>query len=239
MEKYWFINFERLRDTLIPKITSADKGTRELSLEDDEFLAEDVNAIYDEKLGILMLQRNKYSLGSRGIESYINEVWGNRNNKEIHLRPIPPKNVFERAVKKGVSYRKFSVRLADLDVKGEQFAGNKSLKGLVENLSSYEGVNIEVSISMGRSKKGLHNETVVETLHDLKNNSSLVSRVGVSIKDGEEPVEILDLFADKITDYIPIIYETRKTLSSQHAEDLMYKRYCESKPKILNSISKQ
>lgn len=236
LEGYWFFCFARLRNTNIPKISSIDKVAREIDLEDDEFIAEDVNAIYDQKHGIFMLQRNRNSLGARGIEQYINTVWDNRRNKIVYLRPIQPKDTFKRATKKGLNYRKFNVRFADVSTNTTSLNTNKSFKKIIQGLTSYNGVNIEVIISMGRSKEGLNNETIVETLYDLAGDLNSISKIGVSVKDGDEPIEILDLLADKITDYIPIFYETRKTLSSEYAERLMYEKYCESKPKILNSI---
>jgi len=237
VENYWFLSFSRLRTTNIPKIGSADKAPREIDLDDDEFIAEDANAIYDERHNILMLQRNVHSLGSQGITKYINMIWDNREGKAIHLRPIKPRDAFVRAKKKGLVYRKFTVRFADCNTKGEHlFRGSKRLKQIVDAFSDFEGVNIEVSVSMGHSKEGLNNDTVAETIYDLEKNPGLASSAGIKIKDGKEPVEILDLLDDKISDSIPIFYETRRTLSSEYVENLMYEQYRAKRAIILDSL---
>lgn len=97
--EFWFLNFVRLRETNIPSKARKDKEAEPITLDDDEYIGEDVTALYDEKLNIFMLQRNRHSLGVSGLEEYLNLIW-NAEDITIYLRPICPKNLQEKAKKR-------------------------------------------------------------------------------------------------------------------------------------------
>lgn len=56
------------------------RDSKDLSIEEDEYLGEDSNAIYDCKTGILMLQYNRYGVSPKSLEYYVNRIWDNRDD---------------------------------------------------------------------------------------------------------------------------------------------------------------
>ena len=79
--EFYFLHFVRLRERNIPSMAKTDKEVEPIELEEDEFIGEEVSALYDEGNHVLMLQRNRYSLGPKGIEEYFNLLWDNDDEK--------------------------------------------------------------------------------------------------------------------------------------------------------------
>ncbi|MDO8223948.1 hypothetical protein KHP33_003545 [Bacillus cabrialesii subsp. tritici] len=146
--EFSFLHFVRLRDTNIPSTARATAGVEPLELEDDEFIGEEVSALYDEDNHVLMLQRNKYSLGPEGIEEYLNLAWNNPNDT-IYLRPIAPPNVFDLA-KEATEYRKINIRFADLrhqNTRRLQDRLRSPIGAIIESFGQYEGCNAHINYS--------------------------------------------------------------------------------------------
>ncbi len=234
--KYWFLNFIRLRETNIPTTAKIDAESVPLELADDEYIGEEVNALYDDKLSVLMLQRNKFSLGVNGIEEYLNLVW-NSNNEKIYLRPICPLDLQEKAAK-APEYRKFTIRFADMKNQAVDSDSPRMFNKLFDNLKKYKAVNAEITVSMAHNQgDALDTETVRETIKDIVGNKNMVSKAEVSVKYMEDTkVEVIDLFEDKLHDFIFVPLEKRVSLASEFVESYMIARYNESKGNIINSI---
>lgn len=234
--KYWFLNFIRLRETGIPTKAKIDQESVPFDLDDDEYIGEEVNALYDEALHIIMLQRNRYSLGVAGIEEYLNLIWGSDSEK-IYLRPICPNNLQEKA-NRAPQYRKFTIRFADVKNNDIDTAENRPLKIIFDNFKRYGAVNAEVTVSMGYNRgESLHLETVRETISEIIQNKTMVTKAEVSIKETDDTsVEVIDLFADKLHDFIFVTLEKRMSLASEYVENYMVARYDESKGNIVNSL---
>nr|WP_245671853.1 DUF6731 family protein [Desulfuribacillus stibiiarsenatis] len=116
--QYYCLHFVRLRDTNIPSRAKANEKVEPIELEDDEYIGEEVSALYDENHHILMLQRNKYSLGPQGIEEYLNLVW-DKEDETIYLRAICPPDAIELA-RKASEYRRINLRLADINTRASE-----------------------------------------------------------------------------------------------------------------------
>lgn len=240
---FYFLHFVRLRDTNIPSKATLVKQVEPFELEDDEYLGEEVSALYDEKNHVLMLQRNKYSLGPEGIGDYLNLLWNNAE-EQIHLRIVCSPNAFEMAKKSG-EYRKINLRFADLNIEKKQsrFAALKSpMKKIVSSFSEYEGVNAQVTITVG-NKQGvsLSPQTVEDTITDIQDNRDLFSSAEiVRREDDESRVEVIDLFEHKAHDYASFRMEKRETLSHYAIAQAMWKKYsnaedCDNRKKDISS----
>lgn len=236
VKDYWFLNFIRLRETNIPTTVKIDKESEPLVLDDDEYIGEEVNALYDEKLGILMLQRNRFSLGVEGIEKYLNLLW-NSDEETIHLRPICPLGIQQKA-EKAFEYRKFTVRFAD--VKNNDLDTNemKPFKKIFNGLKEYEAINAEITVTMGYSKnESLHKETVRETINEVIANKGIISKAEISVKETDDSnVEVIDLFADKMHDFIFVILDKRESLASEYVASHMIEKYDESKGELVETL---
>lgn len=237
-----FLHFCRLRDTNIPSKAKANDKVIPLELEDDEYIGEEVSALYDENNHVLMLQRNKYSLGPEGIEEYLNLVWG-KDNETIYLRPICPPDAIELA-RNAAEYRKINLRFADIKGNNEPGILNRlksPLKKIVGSFGEYEGINAQIIITVGNTKEGtLHEETVKDTLDDIQENRRLFSKAEIAKRDcGDSRVELIDLFDHKAHDITSIRMERRETLNHFTIAKEMWRFYsvaedCNNRQKDIN-----
>ncbi|MCY9508548.1 hypothetical protein M5W68_20580 [Paenibacillus larvae] len=225
---FYFLHFVRLRDTNIPSTARQDGQVVPLELEDDEYIGEEVSALYDENNHVLMLQRNKYSLGPEGIEEYLNLLWNN-DEETIYLRPICPPNIFELA-RRSAEYRKINIRFADLRQvnKGNILERFKSpVRQMIDSFKKYQGANVQITITVGNSRtSALDDETVSDTLNDIEENPEFFSRAELAVKeDDDSRIELIDLFAHKAHDFGTFRMERRETLSHQAIAAEMWRIY--------------
>ncbi|MYL71736.1 hypothetical protein GLW00_12790 [Halobacillus litoralis] len=223
-----FLHFLRLRETNLPSKAKKDSEVEPFELDDDEYLGEDVSALYDETNHVLMLQRNKYSLGPEGIEEYLNLLW-NEKEEQIYLRPISPPNAFDVA-RRGSEYRKINLRFADINTsisEGFKDKFKSPLKKVIKSFGDYEGINAQITITMGKKKNdSLNEETISDTLDDIEENPEYFSKAEIAKKDNEDSrVELIDLFAHKAHDFGNFKMEKRSTLSHQAIAKEMWMLY--------------
>jgi len=237
--RYWFLTFTRLRETNIPKIAYIDdRESRDMQLQDDEYLGEHASAVYDSNLKILMLQKNRFSLSSAGVEEYINMIWKGRNSLKIKLRPILRKAEYDYIARDNTDYRKLFIRLADMN-EVDTIDERLGIKGAVQALGEFEPYTIEIAISMGRKKGSLKAGRIKEVIGKIISNKDIVEKAEVSISKTGEVSEVLDLVSEKIMhDYIEFTINKRSSLNSKHAELKMLERFAEKKAIILESIRK-
>ena len=240
--QFSFLHFVRLRDTNIPSKARTGGRVEPIELEDDEYIGEEVSALYDENNHVLMLQRNKYSLGPEGIEEYLNLLWGNEE-ETIYLRPIAPPNAFDIA-RRATEYRKINIRFADLrTVNTERFIDRlrSPLNRMVSAFGQYEGLNAQVVITVGNTRDtSLNEDTINDTLLDIEENQELFSKAEIALKDDEDArVELIDLFAHKAHDFGTFRMEKRETLSHFSIAREMWARYsnaedCDNRQRDIN-----
>lgn len=73
-EKYVFFQMANNREDFITKKKVC--GEKEpIILEDDEYIGEYVNILYSVQCKIIMLQKNKYSVSSKQLESFLTRMW--------------------------------------------------------------------------------------------------------------------------------------------------------------------
>ncbi len=236
LHRYWILNFTRLRETNIPSKARIDQCAEAIELDDDEYIGEDINILYDGGLSTLMIQRNRHSLSIRGIESYINLVW-NSDTEKIFLRPICPLDV-QNKVMEAQEYRRIIIRFADLNSNMIDRQEDSTIKDIYDGLGAYSGITAEIKISIGNKKgESLDRETVVDTINQLTNNRDIVSKVEIGMREDEDSkVEVVDLFSDKVHDYIFANLPIRTSLASEYIAELMFDKYNERRAELINTL---
>jgi hypothetical protein len=236
---HWYLHFSRLRDSLLPSKAKRTSKVEPFTLEEDEYLGEEVTALYDEDSYIFMVQRNRYSLGHSGLEEYLNLLWDGENNLDIHLRPIFATDTVERA-KRGDQYRRITVRFADLDTKVYKGEKETAIKRLINEMIGYGAINGEVTLTMGYNKdKSLDSATVSDTIDDIvRNKGGIISKAEVAIKNDDSAVEIIDLFDEVAHDYEYFEIPRRSTLLHESIFAEMGNIYKESRKRILGYLKK-
>lgn len=244
LDKFWslpgdllFLSFLRLRETNIPSRAWKDRESEPMELDDDEFIGENACAVFDGDLNILMLQRNRHSLGVNGIEEYLNLLWAS-DTEEIYLRSIPPGDLIKKA-KGAHEYRRITVRFADIQKNQDAGSGLRgTLKQAFNLFTKYQGVSGEITITMGHTRgDSLHKETIRDSIDDIRDNQDLIVKAEVGFKESDDTaVEVLDLFSDRIHSFIYVTLEKRESLSDEMMSTSMLKQYNVMRPKLLEVI---
>jgi hypothetical protein len=232
----WYLHFSRLRDSLLPSKAKVTSKVEPFTLEEDEFLGEEVTALYDEDSHVLMVQRNRYSLGHTGLEEYLNLIWDSEDDETIFLRPIFATDTVDRA-KKGDQYRRISLRFADLDSHELKQGSKSGIKSFIESMRNYGAINGEITLTVGHSReKSLDPETVSDSIDDVLLNKGLISKAEVSVKNEDEAMEIVDLFEEVAHSYKYFEIPRRTTLLHEQIFFEMGEIYKESRSRILSYL---
>ena len=174
-----------------------------MELDDDEYVGEEVSALYDQEYDIIMLQRNRNSLSPSGIEKYFTGVL--RNGDLIELVPIPAPNEL-RSVKQDQIFRKLSIGFTPTNIDDELLNNtNKSIIQIIKGSRDLGALRVSVTLSLGNSKreKTLKQDEIIE-LGKLENYDGF-NKIQVNRRENEDTeIETVDLISGKLNDVITL-----------------------------------
>lgn len=239
IDDYWYLNFVRLRQTGIPSKASVNKETEPIKLLDNEYIGEEVSAIYDVENHILVLQRNRDSLGPSGLEKYLNYFYNREEDESmIALRPIKSADLDEK-LKNVKEYKKITMHFADIPARTIHGKQDSSFMQFIDSIKSYNAncATITMSLGRGRNTGSLEPDTITETISLIQENEGLVDTAELNIKTSElEPVETIDLFSKRSHDFISVKIERMETIVFDTVIEEMLKKYTKTKPQILKLL---
>lgn len=208
----WDMYFTRLRDFNLPSKAKKDSKTVPVDLDDDEYIGENVSAIYDQSCNLIMIQRNRYSLGPSAIEEYFNHFCN--PNEEIHLRPIYVTDM-EKRIKSAKTVRKLRLKFADVKTASENVTG-KSLKKWLNAFDDYDTISGEIVLTVGRKRKATLGGNLKGLVEEIYDNEVFISHAEASIKKTElADNEIIDLFNDNAHDIATFTVPPRAVLNHE------------------------
>lgn len=230
---YWDLYFSRLRDFNLPSRAKEDGPSEPFDLDDDEYIGENVSLLYDEDYHILMIQRNRYSLGPSAIEEYIN-AFNDDPDIAICFRPISIPDPKARA--KSAEYlRKVRVKFVDLDKKQLEGRG-ASISKWVSLFEEYETVTGEITISVGRQRKSTLSN-LDSFIDELIVNKDIVSGAEVVIRRNDlTDIEIVDLFENHAYDVISFTVPPRTVLNHEAVIYQMAQVYYKRRAEIVSYL---
>ncbi|WP_075720845.1 DUF6731 family protein [Roseburia sp. 499] len=237
VDDYWYLNFVRLRQTKLPVRAKKTEEATSMHLAEDEYIGEDVSAVYDCKNHILALQRNRDSLSANGIEQYLTELCGEKDNG-IFLLPVPIRGINEK-INRAKVFRKFTMKFATATELKKTDVKNTSFSRLFQYLDKFESKTATLTISLGRTRKGTLDETTIyEAIDDINNTDGIVTGAEVSVKYSEtDPVDVIDLFTMKYHDFIFYKVEKRESIEFSDLVEQIHMKYNRSKEDILRAIN--
>lgn len=185
-----------------------------MQLDEDEYIGEEVSALFDQKFNIIMLQRNRNSLSPSGIEKYFSGVLGDGN--QIELSPIPVPDEL-RTVKQNQIFRKLSIGFSPTNIDDEMLNNaNKSIRKIIKGTKELGALRVSVTLSLGNSRKEKTlNQQEIMKLGTLENYEGF-NKIQVDRREDEDTkIETVDLISGKLNDVItmevsrinPIKYE--------------------------------
>lgn len=207
--KLWELSFIRLRSNNLPRWAYNNQESKDIELNDDEYIGEDVCMLYDSENSVICLQRNRNSVSKNGIVAYINQIWDHRDGYVIDFVPIIKAFDITKG-RKGIS-RKLHIKCS---VAKEDLSSCRSLQQMIDTCNDIGGQTIDITISAGRSPKNrLNNSVVFDTIMALTGNSNCKSLQLSYKKDEESPVEYVDLLNCSVVDQIDVEIIPKKTIS--------------------------
>lgn len=205
-----------------------------MELDEDEYIGEEVSALYDQKYKIIMLQRNRNSLSPSGIEKYFSGVL--ENGDIIELVPIPAPDDL-KTVKQNQIFRKLSIGFSPTNIDDEILNNsNKSIIQIIRGSRNLGALRVSVTLSLGNSKKGktLKQEEITE-LGNLQKYDGF-NKIQVSRSEDEDTeVEIVDLLAGKLYDVITIKFSRFNPIKYERLIVEMQNLY-NAKNKLIRSL---
>lgn len=220
-DRYYTIRFYRLRDTNIPSKIKEGHDAMPIDLEEDEYIGEDMNMLYDRSLGVCMIQRNRMSLSVSRIAEWMTKSC--EEGYRVRFLPIYDVKNFGAFVNKKIRTIDFTFGNINEDVE------IRSLGEIINGVKKLHGLTGHITISVGRNKsKELDNANSLDLIEELQNNRDVITSAKVKMKDDDKSrTEIVDLFDDMLHDYIPFDIEIKKNLDFNAERVAMLNKYKE------------
>lgn len=221
----WGMQFIRVRKNARPAIVREDGSFEYMHLADDEFIGEEVAALFDSELCIIMIQRNRDSLSPAGIQLFFNKAY---QEEEIKFNPLVPQDTLEKIRKK--EYRGITIGLTNLR---SSVLTKTSILSLIKGIGPYNMVNAEIKLSMGYQKKqeGLNPDEILQTVEQL-NGLPELSKLEVSVVEDDLKTRKYDLIEERIHEEIPFSYTKEEQLTYSRVIDRMLDAYNSRRPEI-------
>ncbi|BCX31481.1 hypothetical protein LTWDN19_20480 [Latilactobacillus curvatus] len=207
-----YFHMTKMRDEGAATAVLETEELTDLELDADEYMAEDISCLYDNKLKVLFIQRNYHSLSISGIAEYLKKVYeiivkgsssyDSENDSfdelDIFFKPVPDKEVLKNA-QKVTNYRSLTLSFAN-DFEDSMSDKLKSMLGSLGGIfDSLGGTKVGIVLSAGDSKaKTLDISNTKDMISEVENGNSIFSSALIRGKRGDSPVEKFDLLNGKL-----------------------------------------
>ncbi|MBU7473347.1 DUF6731 family protein [Lactiplantibacillus pentosus] len=250
------LHFTKLREKNSPAVGSIhDVKLDPVNLKPDEYIAEDVTALFDPEDSVLMLQKNIYSLSRGVLEAYITELWNSDKEKKdfeyVHLVPIFQKNNFSKG-KRANKIESIAFKTANRTSKASFVNPFKGQIGaMFDTMKPLDGVNIEVRITASRTHDSfLKQDGVVEMIDEIQERKNLFKKAEISFRDGTRINEgateatggdnaeltYIDLMHGKVQSVLPFNIPKKRPLNQDAVWTSMMAEYREDGGNMVNEV---
>lgn len=208
--KLLYFHMSKLRDDPIAVTRQEVDELSDLDLDADEYIAEDINCLFDTENCILFIQRNFHSLSVSGVAFYLKKMYErlekakedfNVNDFEelsLEFQPVPDKKALKE-IQKSDNIRTLELTFANANVQKFSTGIAKYLGGFKQLFDSLGGARISINLSAGAPKnKSLKVGDVHELAKNIESGKSLFSSAIIRGKEGDMPIEKYDLINGKL-----------------------------------------
>lgn len=204
--QYFHLTFERLNYTL-PNRTTLHGDSEMLDLDDDEYIGHEANVLYDSTHRILMIQRNRDSIGPTAIASFIEALLVEAEAATNFSIAMISDDTARRRAFNQAAYRKISTRVV-----GQK--ANDLLGRLLDRRP--QGIeSVEITFNSRGTKDGeIDNEFSSQFLEEYTEDPDVQMLRIRSREDEESPVEPIDLINHKLEAYAYFELHNDRQLSS-------------------------
>ncbi len=233
-----------LRSHDIPAKKKPGRDRESLGLEDDEYIGEFTQVIYDRRFHTVAIQATKHGASYKAVEALLNEIDRKMRETRIEIGSFDPlinPDEIDRINASG-RYKKFTVKCSEashqLGVMPDHFAGaQRYLNADVTSWSmeltiAFTGADREQSLSP------MQIQQAVQSFQAIQNDPTIDPRVkeqyGIDVTyydERTEKFETVDLLIPKLHFFVYVRMEARKVIESQYMYDLVTEAYrgCEGR----------
>ncbi len=231
-DEFYVLNFMRMEEISNTYIVRENERAQHIDLEDDEYIGRSTVVLYDPRVNVAMIQRNRGGYGVSAIESYVNSF--NSSDDLCYFRPI--NDEFKDSGRDG-AFLKLDVRFAN--IRNFKAYKSKAFEKVIDACNDLECLTAHLEIGLGRAKgEELNAETIQEAILDIRDprNRENISTAKIKYTD-DQKAEIFDLFDNLVHDIIYFTVPSRGELAFTDMAERMAKQYDEqSRAKILNIL---
>lgn len=224
----YHFQLSKLRETNIPAKKKFGEIKEDILLDQDEYIGEFNSIIYDNSVGALIMQSNFYGLTTKQAElvltelrfRYLDAIGQNEDNPLIvKLAPLIDRSKIDRIMQADY-YKK--IRIKGSDVMLDANLGDDNLLCEARDmLMESAGVNIDISISLGRAEKtaSLDETTIRGALLPFVNLGDEDRKPQIEITalyNEESEVETINLIEPRMTDRVSVDVEPRQTVGHEY-----------------------
>lgn len=205
-----YFHMTRLRDEGAATGVLNTEDLKDLELDENEYIAEDISCLYDNDLNIVFIQKNYHSLSISGITEYLKKAYKliekesgaydseSFNDLDIFFKPVPDKKILKNA-KKLTNYRSLTLSFAN-DYEDKMSDQLKSMLGQFgEVFEHFHGTKLGVTLSAGDAKAPtLNANNMRNVVKEVESGNSVFSSALIRGKQGDGPVEPFDLLNGKL-----------------------------------------
>ncbi|MBC5712472.1 hypothetical protein H8S75_31720 [Hungatella sp. L12] len=233
-DEFYALNFMRLDEMSNTYIVREGEQAQHIDLEDDEYIGKNTVLLYDPRLNVAMVQCNRGSYGTVGIQSYIN--YFNAPNDICYLRPIYNELSVDNL---NGSFLKLDVRFSNI----RRFVAynSRAFERVVETCNEVECLTAHIELGLGYTRGSeLNAETIHSAIMDLRDprNRESVSSAKVKFSDDQKS-SIFDLFDNIDHDIIRYTIPVRGELGFGFMADKMAEKYNDvARARILSVLNR-
>jgi hypothetical protein len=203
--QYYHLIFERL-DYQLPNKTTLHGDSEALELEEDEYIGIDVSVLYDSENHIMMIQRNRSSLGPSGIEVFLRTLLHTTGEEgDFHLAVVSDPSARKRALNQD-AYRKVQMKLTGAK------ADDLVKKLFAKKPSGIDTLEISFNSKSKKNEK-LDDEFSKQLLKEYVDDEEVI-RLQIRAKENEDAaVEPIDLIDQKLQTYKSFSFKEERRLN--------------------------
>lgn len=198
-EKYFYLDFVRLRDTHGPGRASRGRAVQGFELDDDDYFGEETAALFLPATGYLLMQYNHYGVKPRAVAEYLGQYLENVTNAYDFFVKADPNA--ERVFQRQNIIRRLELGIDLAEMNTEDRAAGRSLGEMAKLAKAMGGRKLKITISVGMDKKSGLSARTKESIADLLlNEAGALTKAEVAGREtADSDTEVVDLLQHKLT----------------------------------------
>jgi hypothetical protein len=252
------VQISRLRADSLPAKKKLGKPRSDIALDDDEYIGEFTEVLFDARFNVVAIQANRYGVGVSAICRYLNflhkqytELQGSQVPEYTigELQPIIDGALTEKAFE-AEHVRKIHLRCSDVNADAIIPEDNLTLGSSVRIIGEQKGVVLDVTLAVrGREpSRSLPTSDIrnvgsgfVKFMNDpeISAERKKDAKMEVTIWNEEDAAaEAVDLMVPKVNFIIPLSIEERKPIGSEYLYDVSAEEYSKQTGRLNGLLGK-